>query len=454
MHYARSSLSSCLLLFYLVFTIAIGRSQRTAVDGGVASNASRLLAASYNEVYEPTPTTFLSFMSGVPLSLRLGRAWWSQKSSRLPVTMFTTATMDRLDMLETQCRNYAGGPHASAVYLPLVQSNSADKLTYENEQTLLAAEARIQELFHRMEADPQACHMRVHLLYEVTSDSALAYLTPINALRNAALLAATTPLVMMIDVDLCVSRTLVQLLSSPSNTLQIMTRTDKMFWVLPAWDVSKSLAPGEVDTAATSAISGDKSNLVKLLAAGQLSWFGQSYFQRGHAPTNYTRWLLGRRSYQVGYSLGYEPWGIVRRDEMLMAPYDARFRGCYNDKITQVVSLHHARVEFRTLPNAWVVHRPHALNPAAAIGKSMLNSTTSQHGVEVLQEIASVNGRNMTKFEHHKDLSHVLMDDSIVQMLAGKYRPYPGKQFTYCRSVLPWQLPASRRAGIDIQRRS
>lgn len=75
------------------------------------------------------------------------------------------------------------------------------------------------------------------------------------------------------------------------------------------------------------------------------------------------------------------------RERMAVVPYDARFRGCYNDKITHVITLHHAGVLFKALPNAWVVHRPHALNPAAAIAKAVIGSSTSQHGVGVLQEV-------------------------------------------------------------------
>jgi hypothetical protein len=47
----------------------------------------------------------------LPLSLRLcpalhslwvRRVWWSSKSTRMPVTVYATATLDRLEMLEAQ----------------------------------------------------------------------------------------------------------------------------------------------------------------------------------------------------------------------------------------------------------------------------------------------------------------------------------------------------------------
>ncbi|KAG2438586.1 hypothetical protein HXX76_005136 [Chlamydomonas incerta] len=376
-------------------------------------------------------------MSGVPVSFRLRRVWWSAKTSPFPVTIFTTATLDRLDMLETQCKTYPGGPHAAAVYVPLVQEHGGN-LTIPNEQLIALAESRVQALFSRMEGIVNACHMHVLLLYEVTSDPALAHLTPINALRNAALLAVRTPLLVMVDVDLCVSASLVRFLSEPSNGDKLVASSSNTFWVLPAWDVSAGLSRVEIDHIAESALAGDKMTLAKLWASGRLHWFGQLYFQLGHAPTNYTRWLLSRKSYLIDYSIGYEPWGILSRDRQVVVPYDARFRGCYNDKITQVVTLHHSRILFRALPNAWVVHRPHTLNPAAGIAKNRTGSTTSLAGVGSLSEVVSLYGKNVSKFEHHKDWSHVLLDDSIVRMLAARYRPFPGRAYAYCRSVLPW----------------
>lgn len=53
------------------------------------------------------------------------------------------------------------------------------------------------------------------LLAEATSDDIVAQLLPINALRNAALAAADTQLVALVDVDLLVSESLAQQLRDP-----------------------------------------------------------------------------------------------------------------------------------------------------------------------------------------------------------------------------------------------
>lgn len=55
-----------------------------------------------------------------------------------------------------------------------------------------------------------------------------------------------------------------------------------------------------------------------------------------------------------------------------------------------MVTLHHSRILFRALPNAWVVHRPHTLNPAAGIAKNRTGSTTSLTGVGSLSEVGAL----------------------------------------------------------------
>ncbi len=73
-------------------------------------------------------------------------------------------------------------------------------------------------VLHRMEAATDACALRLLIVYEVLQDSVMHMLIPINSLRNMALLAATTPLVSMIDVDLIVSASLgEQLISGPKQ---------------------------------------------------------------------------------------------------------------------------------------------------------------------------------------------------------------------------------------------
>jgi hypothetical protein len=63
------------------------------------------------------------------------------------------------------------------------------------------------------------CQLRVLVAYEHVSHRFLANLIPINALRNMAIVASTTPLVTMIDVDLLTSRQLGEQLISGDTQL-------------------------------------------------------------------------------------------------------------------------------------------------------------------------------------------------------------------------------------------
>ena len=66
-------------------------------------------------------------------------------------------------------------------------------------------------------AGASACSLTALLLYEAVADPALAALVPINALRDAALLPAATPLVAMVDVDLAPSASLAGQVAAPGQ---------------------------------------------------------------------------------------------------------------------------------------------------------------------------------------------------------------------------------------------
>lgn len=62
-----------------------------------------------------------------------------------------------------------------------------------------------------------ACSLQLLMLSEHVLDPAIAALLPINALRNAALTAARTSLIALVDVDLLLSQTLAQELLDPTR---------------------------------------------------------------------------------------------------------------------------------------------------------------------------------------------------------------------------------------------
>ncbi|PNH04414.1 hypothetical protein TSOC_009430, partial [Tetrabaena socialis] len=85
--------------------------------------------ACYNKRYDPKPAVFEDFLRGSETRLHLHKVLCSggRNSSALPLSLFTTATLERLAALEAQCRSYPG-PLAAAIWVPLLlQQQRRDK---------------------------------------------------------------------------------------------------------------------------------------------------------------------------------------------------------------------------------------------------------------------------------------------------------------------------------------
>ncbi|GIL84619.1 hypothetical protein Vretimale_14563 [Volvox reticuliferus] len=342
--------------------------------------------------------------------------------------------MDRVHHLESLCQMLPGSAVSAAVYLPLVQPHGVFLLP-RNEALVQETQAKLQEVFNRLEFSNDTCSLRMLLLSEVVADRALASLVPINALRNAALLAIRTPLAAMIDVDLAISDSLKSILADP-NKVQAMQQAATSFWVLPAWESESHLKQQDAQNTVLSAIKGDKQRLAMLWQSRHLRMFSEDVFPQGHNATDYRRWLSAEQPYAVRYARGYEPWGITTRERYMVMPYDIRFRGCFRDKVTQVASLAYINTSFAAIPDAWLVHQPHKLSAAASIAFGHTGKRSNR--VEALQQVVFYRGINTTKFMLHKAHSLVTSDDAMGAMAAGRYQPIVGLQFRSCRDSLPW----------------
>ncbi|EFJ47787.1 hypothetical protein VOLCADRAFT_91750 [Volvox carteri f. nagariensis] len=316
-----------------------------------------------------------------------------------------------------QCRMLPGSSVSAAVYLPLVQAQGTF-LFQRNTEVIQETQSKLQELFERIEALPDACSLRLLLLTEFTADRALGALVPINALRNAALLAIRTPLAAMIDVDLAVSDSLRRVLAQPDR-LEAIQQASTVFWVLPTWEAEGHLKPEDAQNTVLSAIKGPP--LVSVLFVlvldvvvivvvhatrsgcrccgkpGTYVRFQKTSFLRvtmqqiidgmyRNAVTD--RWLSTDQPYTIRYGRGYEPWGVTSRKQYTWMPYDVRFRGCFRDKVTQVASLAYINTSFAALPDAWLVHQPHQLSAAASIAVGRLHGGPLAAGkrIQALQQ--------------------------------------------------------------------
>lgn len=99
----------------------------------------------------------------LPRRLRLHKVYWSEKPPPSPqppgsdssakqstsLTIFTAATVSRLDFLASQCRQWSG-TLAAAVYVPLEQdAGVGTELSADSKQTLDTAVMVAGQLFQR-----------------------------------------------------------------------------------------------------------------------------------------------------------------------------------------------------------------------------------------------------------------------------------------------------------------
>ncbi|GLC76803.1 hypothetical protein PLESTF_001837400 [Pleodorina starrii] len=139
-------------------------------------------------------------------------------------------------------------------------------LSADNAAELRNATATLEALFREMEteaphaslsASSSACSLRLLLLYEVVGDEMLAALMPINALRNAAFLAADTPLVAMVDVDLSPSGSLAGQVLADSGRAARMVEDERAVWVVPAFDTHRRMNFSEREAVADDVVAGE-----------------------------------------------------------------------------------------------------------------------------------------------------------------------------------------------------
>ncbi|KFM79338.1 Glycosyltransferase-like protein LARGE1, partial [Stegodyphus mimosarum] len=100
-----------------------------------------------------------------------------------------------------------------------------------------------------------------------------------------------------------------------------------------------------------------KAELLSMLDMGTLFTFRYHVWTRGHAPTNYAKWRTATTPYRVQWELDFEPYIVVRRD---VPEYDRRFVGFGWNKVSHIMELYAQGYEFVVLPNAFIVHMPHA----------------------------------------------------------------------------------------------
>jgi glycosyltransferase-like protein LARGE len=229
--------------------------------------------------------------------------------------------MDRLQMVETLCKHWEG-PISLALYM---------------------SDSEVQQ-FYGYVLDSETLRARRNIGYHIVYRDSSYY--PINTLRNVALAQVTTPFVFLTDVDFLPMFSLYDYLKRSVSAMGLESATKKAL-VVPAFETQRYRI----------SFPKTKAELLSMLDMGTLFTFRYHVWTRGHSPTNYQKWRSATIPYRITWEPDFEPYIVVRRD---VAEYDSRFVGFGWNKVSHIMELHAQGYEFIVLPNAFIIHMPHA----------------------------------------------------------------------------------------------
>ncbi|XP_053304940.1 xylosyl- and glucuronyltransferase LARGE2 [Spea bombifrons] len=266
------------------------------------------------------------------------------------VTLVAQLSMDRLQMLELICRHWEG-PMSLALYL---------------------SDAEAQQFLRYAQAS-EVLQSRTNIGYHVVYKEGQLY--PVNLLRNVALKNAQTPYVFLSDIDFLPMYGLYEYLRK--SIAEQDTGNAQKALIVPAFETLRYRL----------SFPKSKAELLSMLDMGALYTFRYHVWEKGHAPTNYAKWRTATTPYRVDWAPDFEPYVVVSRD---CPQYDQRFLGFGWNKVSHIMELDAKEYELVVLPNAFIIHMPHA--PSFDISK-FRSSENYRLCVQTLKE------------EFHQDLS-------------------------------------------------
>uniref|UniRef100_A0A3B4A732 LARGE xylosyl- and glucuronyltransferase 2 n=1 Tax=Periophthalmus magnuspinnatus TaxID=409849 RepID=A0A3B4A732_9GOBI len=266
------------------------------------------------------------------------------------ITLVAQLSMDRLQMLEAICKHWEG-PISLALYM---------------------SDAEAQQFLRYAQAS-EVLKNRKNVGYHIVYREGQFY--PVNLLRNVALRNAPTPYVFLTDVDFLPMYGLYDYLRR--SVVQLDMSHSKKALVVPAFETLRYRL----------SFPKSKAELLSMLDMGTLYTFRYHVWPKGHAPTNYAKWRTATTPYRVEWEADFEPYVVVRRD---CPEYDQRFVGFGWNKVSHIMELDAQEYELTVLPNAFMIHMPHA--PSFDISK-FRSSPGYRHCLSTLKD------------EFHQDLS-------------------------------------------------
>ncbi|KAL4225615.1 Xylosyl- and glucuronyltransferase large2 [Mactra antiquata] len=236
------------------------------------------------------------------------------------VTLVAQLSMDRLQMLETICKHWEG-PISLALYM---------------------SDAEAQQ-FLRYAQGSETLMNRKNIGYHVVYKDGQYY--PVNYLRNVALENIQTEYAFLSDIDFLPMYGLYEYLKKAVAMSNM--DSEKKALVVPAFETQRY----------RFSFPTTKTELLSLLDSGELYTFRYHVWAKGHAPTNYGKWRNATGPYTVAWEQDFEPYIAVHKN---IPQYDQRFIGFGWNKVSHIMQLDAEGYELVVLPNAFIIHMPHA----------------------------------------------------------------------------------------------
>ncbi|KAM7023361.1 xylosyl- and glucuronyltransferase LARGE1 isoform 3-T3 [Passerculus sandwichensis] len=236
------------------------------------------------------------------------------------VTLVAQLSMDRLQMLEAICKHWEG-PISLALYL---------------------SDAEAQQ-FLRYAQGSEVLMSRHNVGYHIVYKEGQFY--PVNLLRNVAMKHISTPYMFLSDIDFLPMYGLYEYLRK--SVIQLDLANTKKALIVPAFETLRYRL----------SFPKSKAELLSMLDMGTLFTFRYHVWTKGHAPTNFAKWRTATTPYRVEWEADFEPYVVVRKD---CPEYDRRFVGFGWNKVAHIMELDAQEYEFTVLPNAYMIHMPHA----------------------------------------------------------------------------------------------
>jgi glycosyltransferase-like protein LARGE len=158
---------------------------------------------------------------------------------------------------------------------------------------------------------------------------------------------------MQLDIDFFPSTDIRNSVLNNAVAMSLL-RSGQAALVIPAFEYAK-----QEDGLDFRTFPKNKPDLVKKVQDNEIEMF-HSFWQPGHAPTDYDRWTSGEKDvYKVTtYQFSYEPYVIFKNRG---SPWcDERFSGYGSNKAACLFELYVSGVDYYVLPNDFIVHQTHA----------------------------------------------------------------------------------------------